>query len=140
MKLYLGNLPFSASDEDIREAFSAYGTIEDLFIPLDRETNRPRGFAFITLADDDAARKAIEEMDGADLQGRNLRVNEAEERRPQQNRGGGGGGGYGGGGGGRDNDRRGGGGRDNDRRGGGGRDRGRDNDRRGGGGRESGGW
>ncbi len=135
MKLYLGNLPFSASDEDIREAFSAYGTIEDLFIPLDRETNRPRGFAFITLADDDFARKAIEEMDGADLQGRNLRVNEAEERRPQQNRGGGGGG-YGGGGGG--GDRRGGGGgggRDNDRRGGG-----RDRDRRGGGGRESGGW
>ena len=128
MKLYLGNLPFSASGEDIREAFSAYGTIEDLFIPLDRETNRPRGFAFITLADDDQARKAIEEMDGADLQGRNLRVNEAEERRPQQNRGGGGGG-YGG-------DRRGGGGgrgRDNDRRGGG-----RDRDRRGG--RDNDGW
>ena len=138
MKLYLGNLPFSASDEDIREAFAAYGTIEDLFIPLDRETNRPRGFAFITLADDDLARKAIEEMDGADLQGRNLRVNEAEERRPQQNRGGGGGGGGGYGGGGGGGDRRGGGGgggRDNDRRGGG-----RDRDRRGGGGRESGGW
>ncbi len=128
MKLYLGNLPFSASDEDIREAFSAYGTIEDLFIPLDRETNRPRGFAFITLADDEQARKAIEEMDGADLQGRNLRVNEAEERRPQQNRGGGGGGGYGG-------DRRGGGGRDNDRRGGG-----RDRDRRGNRDRDNGGW
>ncbi|MCL4163954.1 UNVERIFIED_CONTAM: hypothetical protein GTU68_048371 [Idotea baltica] len=126
MKLYLGNLPFAAEDQDIRDAFKDYGTIEDLFIPLDRETNRPRGFAFITLADDDLARKAIEEMDGADLMGRNLRVNEAEERRPQQNRGGGGGGGGGGyrGGG---NDRRGGGGRD-DRRGGG-----RDRDRRGGG-------
>ncbi len=125
MKLYLGNLPFSASDEDIREAFSAYGTIDELFIPLDRETNRPRGFAFITLQDDDLARKAIEEMDGADLQGRNLRVNEAEERRPPQNRGGGGGGGgYGGGG-----DRRGGGG---DRRGGNDRGRGRDDKRNGG--------
>lgn len=122
MKLYLGNLPFAASDDDIKEAFSAYGTIEDLFIPLDRETNRPRGFAFITLADDDLARKAIEEMDGADLMGRNLRVNEAEERRPQQNRGGGGGGGYGG-------DRRGG----RDRRGGG-------RDRRGGGRDNEGGW
>ena len=142
MKLYLGNLPFSASDEDIREAFAAYGTIEDLFIPLDRETNRPRGFAFITLADDDLARKAIEEMDGFDLQGRNLRVNEAEERRPQQNRGGGGGGGdrrggggggYGGGGG----DRRGGGG-GGDRRGGGGGGRDRDRDRRGG--NDNGGW
>ncbi|MGJ8696815.1 MAG: RNA recognition motif domain-containing protein [Verrucomicrobiaceae bacterium] len=127
MKLYLGNLPFSASDEDIREAFAAYGTIEDLFIPLDRETNRPRGFAFITLQDDDQARKAIEEMDGADLQGRNLRVNEAEERRPSGG-GGGGGGGYRGGGGG---DRRGGGG--GDRRGGGGDRRGGGNDRRGGG-------
>ena len=126
MKLYLGNLPFAASDDDIREAFSAYGTIEDLFIPLDRETNRPRGFAFITLADDDLARKAIEEMDGADLMGRNLRVNEAEERRPQQNRGGGGGGG---------GDRRGGGG------GGGGRDRrGGGRDRRGGGRDNEGGW
>ena len=123
MKLYLGNLPFAASDDDIKEAFSAYGTIEDLFIPLDRETNRPRGFAFITLADDDLARKAIEEMDGADLMGRNLRVNEAEERRPQQNRGGGGG--YGG-------DRRGGGG-GRDRRGGG-------RDRRGGGRDNEGGW
>lgn len=145
MKLYLGNLPFSASDEDIREAFAAYGTIEDLFIPLDRETNRPRGFAFITLADDDLARKAIEEMDGFDLQGRNLRVNEAEERRPQQNRGGGGGGGdrrggggggYGGGGGG-GGDRRGGGG-GGDRRGGGGGGRDRDRDRRGG--NDNGGW
>ncbi|MEJ6567928.1 MAG: RNA-binding protein [Akkermansiaceae bacterium] len=126
MKLYLGNLPFSASEEDIREAFSAYGTIEDLFIPLDRETNRPRGFAFITLQDDDQARKAIEEMDGVDLQGRNLRVNEAEERRPSGGGGGGGGGGYRGGGGG---DRRGGGG--GDRRGGGGGRGG--NDRRGGG-------
>ena len=128
MKLYLGNLPFAASDDDIKEAFSAYGTIEDLFIPLDRETNRPRGFAFITLADDDLARKAIEEMDGADLMGRNLRVNEAEERRPQQNRcggGSGGGGGYGG-------DRRGGGG-GSDRRGGG-------RDRRGGGRDNEGGW
>ncbi len=124
MKLYLGNLPFAAEDQDIRDAFKDYGTIEDLFIPLDRETNRPRGFAFITLADDELARKAIEEMDGADLMGRNLRVNEAEERRPQQNRGGGG---YKGGGG----DRRGGGGRD-DRRGGG-----RDRDRRGGGGRDN---
>ena len=131
MKLYLGNLPFAASDDDIKEAFSAYGTIEDLFIPLDRETNRPRGFAFITIADDDLARKAIEEMDGADLMGRNLRVNEAEERRPQQNRGGGGGGG-----GDRGGDRRGGGGGGGgrERRGGGGRDR------RGGGRDNEGGW
>jgi len=124
MKLYLGNLPYSASDEDIREAFAAYGKIDDVHIPLDRETNRPRGFAFIALADDDLARKAIEEMNGANLQGRNLRVNEAEDRRPPQSRGGGGGGG---GGGDYNNDRRGGG---NDRR------RGRDRRNN----KESGGW
>lgn len=119
MKLFIGNLPFQTSEEELREAFSAYGTIDDLFIPLDRETNRPRGFAFLTLADDDQARKAIEEMDGSDFNGRDMRVNEAEERKPQQrgggNRGGGGGGYRGGGGGG---DRRSGG---YDRRGGGGR-------------------
>lgn len=116
MKLFIGNLPFQASEEEIREAFSAYGTIDDLFIPLDRETNRPRGFAFLTLADDDQARKAIEEMDGAEFNGRDLRVNEAEERKPQQR--GGGGGNRGGGGG---YDRRGGGGGGGyDRRGGGG--------------------
>ena len=131
MKLFIGNLPFQASEEEIREAFSAYGTIDDLFIPLDRETSRPRGFAFMTLADDDQARKAIEEMDGADFGGRDLRVNEAEERKPQQRSGGnrgGGGGGYRGGGGGRDdwgdNKRRGGGGGGYDRRGGGGGGRG----------------
>ena len=117
MKLFIGNLPFSASEDELREAFAQYGTIDDLFIPLDRETNRPRGFAFMTLADDDQARKAIEEMDGSDFGGRDLRVNEAEERRPQ-NRGGGGGG---------------------DRRGGGGGGRGR-RDRDGGGKRDSGGW
>lgn len=122
MKLFIGNLPFQTSEEELREAFSAYGTIDDLFIPLDRETNRPRGFAFLTLADDDQARKAIEEMDGSDYNGRDMRVNEAEERKPQQrgggNRGGGGGGYRGGGGGG---DRRSGG---YDRRGGGGGGRG----------------
>lgn len=121
MKLFIGNLPFQTSEEELREAFSAYGTIDDLFIPLDRETNRPRGFAFLTLADDDQARKAIEELDGSDFGGRNMRVNEAEERKPQQRGGGGGGGGYRGGGGG--GDRRGGGGGGGggyDRRGGGG--------------------
>ncbi|MEN8694736.1 MAG: RNA recognition motif domain-containing protein [Akkermansiaceae bacterium] len=125
MKLFIGNLPFQTSEEELREAFSAYGTIDDLFIPLDRETNRPRGFAFLTLADDDQARKAIEEMDGSDYNGRDMRVNEAEERKPQQrgggNRGGGGGGYRGGGGGGGGGDRRSGG---YDRRGGGGGGRG----------------
>lgn len=153
MKLYLGNLPFAAADNDIRDAFSSYGTIEDLFIPLDRETNRPRGFAFLTLTDDDLARKAIEEMNGSELLGRNIRVTEAEERRPQQNRGGGGGNRRSGGNerrgsgerrerreGGessgdrwdneerRDRNHRGGGGRDRDRRGGGDRRRKGDHD------------
>jgi len=126
MKLYLGNLPFNTTDDEIREAFANYGTVEDIHIPLDRETNRPRGFAFITLSDDDQGRRAIEELDGQDFGGRNLRVSEAMERSNDNRGGGGGGGGYrGGGGGGRGNDRRGGGG--GGRRGGG-NDRRRNND------------
>ncbi len=119
MKLYLGNLPFSTSEDDLRETFGSYGPVDDVHIPLDRETNRPRGFAFITLGDDNLARKAIEELDGQDLDGRALRVSEAREREDRGGGGGGGGGGDrrgGGGGGRRDNDRRGGGRRDNDRR------------------------
>ena len=123
MKLYLGNLPFSTSEDDLRETFGNYGPVEDVHIPLDRETNRPRGFAFITLSDDNLARQAIEELDGHDLDGRALRVSEAREREERPRTGGGGGGG----------DRRGGGG-GGDRRGGGGGGGRRDNDRRGGGG------
>ncbi len=124
MKLYVGNLPFSATEDEIRALFEEFGGTVDLHIPLDRETGRPRGFAFVTLNSKEQGEAAIGSLDGQDMGGRALRISEAQERAPRG--GGGGGGGWGGGGGG---DRRGGGG---DRRGGGG-------DRRGGGGSRRGG-
>ena len=124
MKLYVGNLPFSATEDEIRSLFDDFGGAIDLHIPMDRETGRPRGFAFVTLNSREQGEAAIGSLDGQDMGGRALRISEAQERAP---RGGGGGGGGGGGWGG--GDRRGGGG---DRRGGGG-------DRRGGGGSRRGG-
>lgn len=97
-RLYIGNLSFNSNADTVREAFSAFGAIEDVHLVSDRETGRPRGFAFVTMGSSEAAAKAIGEMNGAMLDGRALRVNEAEER---TNRGGGGGGRHGGGGGGR---------------------------------------
>ena len=112
MKLFVGNLPFSATEADIREFFGTCGEIADLQIPLDRETGRARGFAFVTLADRDAGETAIRDLNGSQLGGRSLRISEAIEReRPPRGAGGGGGG------------------RGDHRRGGGGRDRGRDRDR-----------
>ena len=109
-KIYVGNLPFSASEADVRTLFSAHGTVESVSLPTDRETGRPRGFGFVEMSQADAAR-AIQSLNGHDMGGRQLRVNEAQDKprtggggRP----GGGGGGGFrggnsgGGGGGGRD--------------------------------------
>ena len=99
MKMYVGNLPFSASQDDVRDLFSEYGTVTDVHLPSDRETGRPRGFAFVTMGSKEEMEAAIKGLDGQDFQGRNLRINEAQ---PREERGGGGGGrgGYGGGGGG----------------------------------------
>jgi hypothetical protein len=96
-KMYVGNLPFSASELDVREHFSQYGDVSDVYLPMDRESGRPRGFAFVTMATPEAMTAAINGANGVDFQGRNLTVNEA---RPKEERagGGGGGGGYGGGG------------------------------------------
>jgi RNA recognition motif-containing protein len=105
-RLYVGNLSFNTTPETLRDAFSAIGEVSDVHVVSDRETGRSRGFAFVTMGTADEAAKAISEMDGATLDGRALRVNEAEER--QSRGGGGGGGGFGGGGGG--GGRRGGGG------------------------------
>jgi cold-inducible RNA-binding protein len=91
MKLYVGNLSFNTSEDGVRDAFGAYGTVEDVAVITDRETGRPRGFAFVTMPDDDA-RAAIEGMNGKELDGRTLNVNEARAKT-----GGGGGGGFGGG-------------------------------------------
>jgi len=96
-RIYVGNLPFSATEEQVEQLFAAHGEVVSVALPTDRETGRPRGFGFVEM-ENDAAAAAIRALDGQDFGGRNLRVNEAE---PRENRGGGGGrGGYGGGGGG----------------------------------------
>ena len=130
--MYVGNLSFDATQEDLEGLFSAHGNVTDVFILKDRESGRPRGFAFVSMETPDEMNAAIEALNGEEFMGRNLAVNEA---RPREERGGGGGGGgYRGGGGGggyRGGDRRGGGG--GDRRGGGGGGRRDFGDRRGGG-------
>jgi RNA recognition motif-containing protein len=100
-KLYVGNLPFSTTEEDLREAFGKHGTVESINVITDRETGRPRGFAFIEM-DASGADAAKEALDGQELGGRNIRVDEAHDRRGGGGRGGGGRGGGGRGGGGRD--------------------------------------
>jgi RNA recognition motif-containing protein len=92
-KIYVGNLPFSATDSEIRELFGQHGTVESVSLITDRETGRPRGFGFVEMSRADASR-AIQNLNGKELGGRPLRVNEAQERT-----GGGGGGNRGGGGG-----------------------------------------
>jgi cold-inducible RNA-binding protein len=98
-KLYVGNLPFSATENDLSSAFGAHGKVVSVNVIMDRETGRPRGFAFVEMDDESGAEAAIRALDGKDFGGRNIKVSEAQERR-----GGGGGGGFrsgGGGGGGR---------------------------------------
>ena len=109
-KMYVGNLPFSASEVELRELFAPYGAVTDIHLPMDRDSGRPRGFAFVTLDTPDGMNKAIEGLNGKEWQGRALAINEARprEERPYQGGGGGGGGDRRGGGGG--GDRRGGGG------------------------------
>ena len=85
-KIYVGNLPFSANEAEVREMFAQHGTVESVSLITDRETGRPRGFGFVEMARADAAR-AIQNLNGKDMGGRPLRVNEAQERT-----GGGGGG------------------------------------------------
>lgn len=89
-KLYVGNLPFSASEDDVRDLFSSYGDVQSVSLITDRETGRLRGFGFVEM-DDAGAREAIQALDGKDFQGRNLKVNEAQEK-PRTGGGGGGGG------------------------------------------------
>lgn len=100
-RLYVGNLSFNGTADSVRAAFQEFGTVTDVHVVTDRETGRSRGFAFVTMSTAEQAQKAISEMNGAMLDGRSLRVNEAEER-PNRGGGGGGGGGrsFGGGGGG----------------------------------------
>ncbi|MCC7388826.1 MAG: RNA-binding protein [Phycisphaerales bacterium] len=150
MKLYVGNLPFSCTEQELHELFGQHGNVTSASLVMDRETGRPRGFGFVEFSNDDEARAAIEALHGHHFGGRDLTVNEARPREPRAGGfgggggGGGGRGGYGGGGGG------GGGGRGGDRGGygGGGRGGGRGGDRGersdrggyGGGGGNRGGW
>lgn len=100
-RIYCGNLSFQSSEDDIRALFTAHGEVTNIHVVMDRETGRPRGFAFVEMATDEQAATAIRALDGQNAGGRNLKVNEAQ---PREERGGGGGGGsrggYSGGGGG----------------------------------------
>ena len=97
-RLYVGNLSYDTDTETLRQGFATVGEVTDAHVVTDRESGRSRGFGFVTMGTPDLAKKAIETMNGAMIDGRSIRVNEAEER-PRG--GGGGGGGFGGGGGGR---------------------------------------
>ena len=103
-RLYVGNLSFDSDTSSLRAAFEAVGEVTDVHVVTDRETGRSRGFGFVTMGTAALAAEAIAQLNGANLDGRQLRVNEAEERSGGGGggRGGGGGGGRGGGGGGRD--------------------------------------
>ena len=129
MDIYVGNLPYTATEGDVTGLFAAFGPVERVKIITDRETGQSKGFAFVTLGDQSQLNAAIEALNDYDYNGRALRVNASE---PKESRPSGGGGGYGGGGGG-GGDRRGGGGGGGGYKGGGG------GDRRGGGGGGGGG-
>jgi RNA recognition motif-containing protein len=96
MNIFVSNLSFNVQDQDLREFFAEYGEITSAKVILDRNTGRSRGFGFVEMSDDEAARKAIQELDGATVEGRAIRVSEAK---PREERSGGGNGGYSGGGG-----------------------------------------
>jgi len=114
-KLYVGNLSFKTTEDELRSAFGQFGSVTDVYVAMDKMTGRPRGFAFVTMGTGDEAKAAAEKLNGTDLGGRQLTVNEARPKEERPGGGfGGGGRGFGGGGG----ERRGGFG------GGGGRDRG----------------
>jgi RNA recognition motif-containing protein len=94
--IYVGNLDFNVTEDELRQAFAAYGQVDNVTILKDRDTGQPRGFGFVEMANDEEAEKAINAVNGTQLGSRALSVNEA---RPKTSRGGGGGGGIGGGGG-----------------------------------------
>ena len=129
MNIFVGSLPYSLEEADLKELFEAYGEVSTVKIIIDRESGRSKGFGFVEMSDDEAAQKAISGLNGSEVSGRSIAVSQAEDKKPGDRRSsGGGGGGYGGnrggGGGGysRDNNRGGGGGGgySKDSRGGGG--------------------
>lgn len=96
-KLYVGNLPFSATEQDLQAKFAAFGAVDSAKIIMDRDSGRSKGFGFVEMSDDSAAQQAIDSLNGSDLAGRAMIVSEARPQEPRQ----GGGRGFGGGGGGR---------------------------------------
>lgn len=115
MNIFVGSLPFKIEEADLKELFEAFGEVSSVKIINDRESGRSKGFGFVEMADDEAAKKAIADLNGSEVGGRNIVVNQAEDKKPRDNSrgfGGGGGGsrgGYGGGSGGgysRDSNRR----------------------------------
>jgi RNA recognition motif-containing protein len=98
MKIFVGSLPFSVQDDDLREYFEEYGEVTSATVIMDKISGRSRGFGFVEMADDAEAQKAIEELNGAELSGRTIVVNKAEDKRDDRRGGGGFSGGGGGGG------------------------------------------
>jgi RNA recognition motif-containing protein len=92
MNIYVSNLSFNVRDEDLREFFTPYGEVSSAKVIMDKETGRSRGFGFVEMSDDAAAQKAIAELEGATVEGRDIRVNEAKPREDRPARSGGGGG------------------------------------------------
>ena len=104
-KLYVGNLSFKTTEDELRSAFGQFGSVTDVYVAMDKMTGRPRGFAFVTMGTADEAKSAAEKLNGTDLGGRQLTVNEARPKEERPGGGFGGGGGRGGFGGGGDRDR-----------------------------------
>jgi RNA recognition motif-containing protein len=99
-KLYVGNLAYGVKDSDLEDLFAAHGTVDSAQVIMDRDTGRSKGFGFVEMSSDQEAQAAISALNGKELEGRNLTVNEARPKEEGGGRGKGGGGGYGGGGGG----------------------------------------
>ncbi|KHK03153.1 RNA recognition motif domain-containing protein [Desulfovibrio sp. TomC] len=81
--IYVGNLPFRTTEESVRDLFGRYGAVQSVKLISDRETGKPRGFGFVEMDDDNAANEAIQALDGAEFEGRSLKVNEAKPRAPR---------------------------------------------------------
>jgi RNA recognition motif-containing protein len=96
-RLYVGNLPYTASEDEIRRLFEQAGSVDSVYLPTDRQTGQPRGFGFVEMTNNSDAENAIRTYDGYTMGGRQIRVNQAREREDRGGGGGGGGGGYGGG-------------------------------------------
>ncbi|MBU0740826.1 RNA-binding protein [bacterium] len=86
MKIYVGNLNFRTTEDEIRNLFGQYGQVDDVALITDRDTGRPRGFGFVEMAEDDSGRRAIEELNGKEVDSRALTVNEARPREPRRPR------------------------------------------------------